>query len=122
MRIYKITKSNIVSSYSLASDVETYHHTHDDIVEGDLLERIHRYKFWELVTYDIDKLNLDEWDLYDDLVDKYIDEIRVNSDYPPVIIDDKSYGIPTIVDGTHRLNALDKLGYKKIKAYVPYIQ
>jgi len=120
MKIYKIAQSNIVSSEYLASEVESFHHTHDDIIEGDLLQRIQQYEFWELVEYNINDLDLNEWTIDDDIVEKYINETKNNSSYPPVIIDNKSYEIPTIVDGTHRLNSLNQLGYNIVKAYVPY--
>ena len=120
MRIYKIARSNIVSSEYLASEVESFHHTHDDIIDGDLLQRIQQYELWELVEYNIDDLDLEEWNINDDLVEEYINETKNNPNYPPVIIDNKSYGTPTIVDGTHRLNALNQLGYKTVKAYIPY--
>jgi hypothetical protein len=121
MKIYKITQ-NIVDSDYLASEVESYHHTYDDILEGDLLSRIQQYDRYHLVTYNIDNLDLDEWMVDDDLVQKYIKEIQKNPNYPPIIIDDKSYNIPTIIDGIHRLNALEQLGYKNVKAYVPYVK
>jgi len=120
MRIYKISQNNIVSSEYLASEVESFHHTHDDIIEGDLLQRIQQYELWELVEYNIDDLNLDEWSIDEDLVEEYINETKKHFNYPPVIIDNKSYGFPTIIDGTHRLNALNQLGYKTVKAYIPY--
>lgn len=119
MKIVKIAKATVVSAGYLASEVESLHHTYDDIIEGDVLGRIHQYESWQLVTYNIDDLNLDEFDTYEDLIEKYVKAIKVNSSYPPVIIDDKSYDIPTVVDGMHRLNALDRLGYKTVKAYVP---
>lgn len=121
MKIYKIA-NNIVSSEYLASEVEMIHHTHDDIIEGDLLANIEVFSQWQLTTYNIDSLDLNEWHVYEDLVQKCIQEIQNNPNYPPVIIDDKSYGEPTIVDGTHRLNALSRLGYKTVKAYVPYVR
>jgi hypothetical protein len=112
----------IVTSEELCCDVEDIHHNHDDIIEGDLLSRIARFDFWELKVLDIDCIDLNQFSIYDHLVDDYMKEIKNNPNYPPVIIDDKSYSHPSIIDGTHRLNALDKLGYKKVKAFVPYIK
>ena len=120
MKIYKIAQNKIVDSKDLSSEVESLHHTYDDIIDGDLLSRIHRYELWGLVEYNIDDLDLDEWSTDEDLVKKYENKIKNDFNYPPVIIDNKSYGYPTIVDGTHRLKALNRLGYKTVKAYIPY--
>ncbi len=111
---------SVVDSLYLCSEVESHHHTYDDIIDGDLLSRIEQYPYWKMVTYNIDDINLDEWSLDDDLLEKQIEEMKKNPSYPPVIIDNKSYDLPTIVDGIHRLNALDKLGYKTVQAYVPH--
>jgi hypothetical protein len=119
MKIYRMA-DNIIDAFRLSSEVESLHHTYEDIEDGDLLQRIHKYAFWKLTEYNIDDLDLDEWSIDEDRVEEYVEKLKMNPDYPPVIIDNKSYGIPTIVDGTHRLNALAELGYKTVKAYVPY--
>jgi len=112
----------IVTSDKLCCDVENIHNNHDDIIEGDLLSRISRFNFWEFKILNIEDIDLKEFSTYKHLIEDYMEEIKKNPNYPPVIIDDKSYSTPSIVDGTHRLNALDRLGYKQVRAFVPYIE
>lgn len=122
MKIFKLSQTyqNIVDPMYLTKMVKSFHHNLADFEEGDLIDRIHNYSYWKLVDYDISKLQLDEWYVEEEYVEDYVEETKNNPNYPPVIIDDKSSNIPTIVDGTHRLNALNELGHTTVKAYVPY--
>ena len=44
----------------------------------------------------------------------YIKEYKNSNNYPPIVLNDE-YGI---IDGTHRVNALERLGLKEVKAWV----
>lgn len=76
-------------------------------------ERIEKYDTYQLVEVDIKDLNIDEYYLFDDLVDKYVNEYNKRGSYPPPVITHKNI----LIDGNHRSNALNKLGIKKIKVF-----
>ena len=104
------------SSNELECLAENIHREYDDILEGDILERINCVDFYELMELPISLLDLDEWDKDDDLVNEY-KKLDVNS-MPPIIVHEFSLDNYSIVDGVHRLNACHKKGLKTIKAYV----
>jgi len=93
---------------------EDIHHTPEDFFDGDLAERIEEYSEYRLVEIDLTSIDLDEWDICEDTVEDYMEEIKDNLDSLPIplISADNS-----IIDGTHRLNALKQLGYKKAFVY-----
>lgn len=122
MKIYKISQNSIISSQDLQFEVEHLHRNYDDIIEGDLLERIGNWDFWIKTTYNIANLDLDEWYVDEDLVEEYVEKMKNNLNYPPIIIDDKSHERVTIVDGIHRANALNQLGHSTVQAYVPHVE
>ena len=86
----------------------------DSFVDGDLGERLDEYDNYILKEIDIDDLNLDEWNLDYDLVDHYQELYHENKTYPPIVIDDNF----SIIDGTHRANAIKNIGFDKILAFV----
>lgn len=88
-------------------------HSAQIVVDGDLGKRIEKYDSYQLVEVDIDKLNIDEYYRFDDLVDEYIERYNKTKKYPPVVIT-SGY---KLIDGNHRTNALNKLGFNKIKAF-----
>lgn len=92
--------------------VEIIHGNHD-FIDGDLGKRIEKYDRYQLVEVDIKDLNIDEYYLFDDLVDKYVNEYNKRGSYPPPVITHKNI----LIDGNHRSNALNKLGIKKIKVF-----
>jgi len=101
----------------LVDDILSVHHEPDDFEEGDIVQRIEEYYSYTLKEINIKDLDLDEWDIDNELVDKIRKEIENNNgNYPPIIVSPAPYF--SIIDGTHRANAVNKLGYKKIKAYV----
>jgi len=119
MKIYRIAEElNIVPSYIVAGFVEDLHHTYDDLTEGDILERVHKYEYYKLVDFPINDLELDEWDIDEDRVADFVEKIKLNPDYPPIVIDTE-YGVPSIIDGIHRANAVNLLRHSTVKAYVP---
>lgn len=105
----------ISSSDELCSKMELIHRNPDDLIKGDLLERINSVDYYSLESLDINLLDLNEWDVDEDLVEDYVSMNETNM--PPVIVH-KYLDQYSIVDGIHRLNALSQKGYKSIKAYV----
>lgn len=88
-------------------------HGNHDFIDGDLGNRIENYSKYQLVEVDINDLNIDEYYLFDDLVDDYISMYNKTKKYPPVVITSEY----KLIDGNHRSNALYKLGFSKIKAF-----
>lgn len=106
----------ILSAYDLLQKIRRIHKSPIDFEEGDLTERILRYDGFKLRKIPLSKLDLDEWAINDDVVDEYVEYLKKNPDYPPIIV---GYRANTIIDGTHRANALVKAGHTQILAYVP---
>lgn len=111
-QIYSAKVGDILPEDIIYQYVEILHGNHD-FVDGDLGKRIEKYKNYQLVEVDINKLNIDEYYLFDDLVDEYVDIYNKTKKYPPVVIT-SGY---RLIDGNHRSNALNKLGFNKIKAF-----
>lgn len=91
---------------------------HDDyessFVDGDLGNRIEEFEQYELQIVTIDKIDIDEFSLDTSKMREYIEEYKKSNDYPPIVLNNE-YGI---IDGTHRVNALERLGLKEVKAWV----
>jgi len=94
--------------------VQKLHRNYDDFIDGDLGDRLDNYDNYELKDINISDLDLEEWDVQEDLVDNIVDEMKKNKEYPPIVVGDDM----SIIDGIHRANALNKLGFNKIRAYV----
>lgn len=109
-------KISFYSSNELECLAEDIHRDYDDILEGDILERINSVDFYELMELPISSLDLDEWGKDDSLINEY-KELDIKS-MPPIIVHEFSLDNYSIVDGVHRLNACHKKGLKTIKAYV----
>ena len=107
-KIGDIIDEDIIYQY-----VQILHGNHD-FIEGDLGKRIEEYSKYKFSEIDISKLNIDEYYLFDNLVDKYVDKYNKNGYYPPIVISNTN----RLIDGNHRSNALNKLGFKKVKAFV----
>ena len=99
--------------YALAKQI---HRNYDDFGGGDLTYRIFWFDQYKLTNLPLSKLNLDEWDVDEDLVADHVAEIMKSKDTMPPIVFDPIEN--SIIDGTHRANAYDKLGYDTIPAYV----
>ena len=54
----------------------------------------------------------------DDFIEEYKEKYQVKGNYPPIVLDKVHYGRYTIIDGTHRVNALHQLGEEKVLAWV----
>jgi hypothetical protein len=106
-KIGDIIPEDIIYQY-----VQILHGNHD-FIDGDLGKRIEKYSSYQLVEVDIIKLNIDEYYLFDDLVDEYVEEYKKRGSYPPPVVTNKY----RLIDGNHRSNALNKLGITKIKVF-----
>jgi hypothetical protein len=111
-QIYSAKVGDILSEDIIYQYVQILH-GNDDFIDGDLGERIEKYDNYQLVEVDIDKLNIDEYYLFDDLVDDYIEEYNKRVSYPPPVV---TYNYK-LIDGNHRSNALNKIGFNKIKVF-----
>jgi hypothetical protein len=113
---------NIGDVYS-ESDVYPYiqklHRNEDDFYDGDIGERIERFPKYVVSDIPINKINMDEYELDDDYVDDYVEMYKKSGTYPPIVLGyyDNNWGYD-IIDGTHRENALRKLGVKSIISFV----
>ena len=113
----KCWKSSKIGDIKPESDIYQYvqqlHHDYNDFVDGDLGNRIEEYSYYKLKEIDINKIDLEEFDTNDDMLNQYIEKTQ-SEKYPPIILSNDYQ----IIDGNHRANALSKLGYKKIIAWV----
>jgi hypothetical protein len=91
---------------------------HDDyegsFIDGDLGDRIEEFEEYELKTIPISEIDIDEFSLDTSKMKDYIKEYKNSNNYPPIVLNDE-YGI---IDGTHRVNALERIGLKEVKAWV----
>ena len=105
---------NLVPNEKVYKMVQKIHRQYDDFIDGDLGERLDEYDWYKLMDVPISKINLDEWDVQDWLVDDYVQNLKNSLNYPPVVLG-SDY---SIIDGIHRINALHKLGIETVTAYV----
>lgn len=103
---------DIIESSNISKYVRRIH-GENDFINGDMKDRIEKYNTYQLVEIDIDKLNINEYYRFDNLVDKYAEYYNKTKNYPPIVISSED----KLIDGNHRSNALNKLGIKKIKAF-----
>lgn len=100
------------------SDVYSYvqriHSNEEDFDTGDLGQRIEDYKQYKVRSIDISKLNLDRFQIYPDVVEKYVKQYEKYGAYLPIVTT-HDY---EIIDGNHRATALSELGINKILGFV----
>ncbi len=91
---------------------------HDDyesaFVDGDLGDRIEEFEEYELKIITISEIDIDEFSLDTSKMRDYIKEYKKSNNYPPIVLSDEY----RIIDGTHRVNALERIGLKEVKAWV----
>lgn len=96
-----------------------YLHEEEDFSEGDIVSRIEQYKEYQLTKVPIDEIDIDEWGWDEDVVDNYKELYHQTKKYPSIVLEELEPGIQhSIIDGTHRVNALDELGIKTVLAWV----
>jgi len=109
VNIGDIFEEHLIYTYS-----QKIHHTYDDFIDGDLGYRIEESKQYIVKSVDISEIEIYEFQIDDSLIEEYIEEYQKNGTYPPIILD----GDYRIIDGTHRVNALNDLGIKNVIAFV----
>lgn len=91
---------------------------HDDyesaFIDGDLGSRIEEFEKYKLKLIPISEIDIDEFSIDTSKMREYMTEYKKSDNYPPIVLNDE-YGI---IDGTHRANALERLGIKEVKAWV----
>lgn len=89
-------------------------HDNEDFIDGDISDRIESFSEYQLKEIDISDIDIDEFYLNQYKVDEFKEEYQKIGDYPPIVLEDNL----RIIDGTHRVNALNELGVKKVKAWI----
>lgn len=105
-----------IKEHLIYSISEKLHREHEDFVVGNLTERIEEFPFYNLISdFDINQLDLEEWNVEQELVKEYSNYISRYGieNMPPILISDTN----SIIDGIHRLNSLNKLGFSKIPIF-----
>ena len=115
----ELSVGDIFTESDIYPYVQNIHKNEDDFYDGDIGERIERFKKYEVALIDVDKINMDEYYLDDDIVNKYINIYKENKTYPPIVLGyyDSNWGYD-IIDGNHRANALKEFGLKQILCFV----
>lgn len=78
-------------------------------------QKILSFPEYELTEIPISTLNINDREFNQELVDNYIEQTKINPDYPPIVVDSNT---GDIIDGVHRTKALQNMGNDTIRAYV----
>ena len=90
-------------------------HTHEEsFIDGDLGDRIEEHSKYVLENVSIENIDIDEFQIWEDAIEEYVEEYEETKKYPPIVLD-SNY---RIIDGNHRVNAFEFLGEKEILAFV----
>lgn len=94
--------------------VQRIHMNYDDFIDGDIGDRIEEYENYKVEDVKISDIEIDEFSLDEGIVDEYKELFKESNKYPPIVLDSE-YGI---IDGTHRVNALNDIGIEYVRAFV----
>lgn len=110
---------DILDESDIYSYVERIHRNDDDFIDGDIGDRIEKFKKYQVALIPIDKIQTDEYELDDDNVENYIKKYKQLGTYPPIVLGyyESQFGY-NIIDGNHRANALKNAGVKEIICFV----
>ena len=109
-----------VDPYTIFNQVKEIHREFRDIEEGDLPDRIYWFDEYKTSQIPLSQINLNEFEVDEDLVEDYIEYIKDSPTTMPPIVYDPVAG--SVIDGMHRANAYARLGYDSIPAYVGLIK
>ena len=109
--------SKEMSSDDMHSYVSNLHTKEEDWEEGDLSDRIYRFKRYKLENIPTENIAYGEFQTDEFNVIKYEKLYKKTKKYPPVVVF-KDGDYYRIIDGTHRVDALHNLKVKTIKAWV----
>jgi len=119
---YNAEIGQVLDESDIYNYVEQLHRNEEDFTDGNLPERIEQFSKYKLTEIPIDKINIDEYDLDIDYMKDYKKMFKETNNYPPIVLDgDTKWSYKnklTIIDGTHRVNALHRSGLKTVKAWV----
>lgn len=104
---------NIMTSNEIFNYIKDLHPYEEDLYEGDLRDRIFKYKFYSLQEVPINKIK-GNWQTYEKTIEDYKKEYLNKKNYPPIVLQHNLI----IIDGIHRYEALKQLRNKFILAYV----
>src|SRR6056297_2079255 len=108
---YKI--GDKIPSHEILEYVTSFHDV-EDFDDTDFYERIMIFDYFEFKILDIEEIDLDRFNFDEEIVDEYVEIFKETKKYaPPVLKDDLE-----IIDGTHRLNALNKAEVNKVMCFV----
>jgi hypothetical protein len=105
-----------VDPHAIFNQVKEIHREFRDIEEGDLPDRIYWFDKYKTSQIPLSQINLNEFEVDEDLVEDYIEYIKDSPKTMPPIVYDPVAG--SVIDGMHRANAYARLGYDTIPAYV----
>jgi disulfide oxidoreductase YuzD len=106
-----------VEEHEIYSVAQRTHREPDDFCDGDLGHRLEEYKYYNLIKdFEISTLDLNEWEVCDDMVEDYMELIQKEGvdNMPPIVVSEDD----SIIDGIHRLNALSRLGIDNFDIFV----
>jgi hypothetical protein len=109
---------DILDETTIYHYVQHIHDREEDFYDGDLGERIEKCRSYKLMEIDISLIDIEEFYSDEDLVEEYQEEYMNTNTYPPIVLEEPYDGRYTIIDGTHRSQALDGAGVTKIRAFV----
>jgi len=114
-----IKAAKTIPSYEIQSLVQSIHGKPEDFEEGDVIDRINTYDNYIKKDIPISNIDLEEFDVNEDIVIEIIEHIKDSpSTFPPIVVHPKMGDWYSIIDGIHRANAYAKLGKTMIPAYV----
>lgn len=111
---------DIYSESDVYSYIQNMHRNEEDFYDGDIGERIENFPKYQVAVIPIDKIMLEEYELDDFYLKKYIEKYKEIGSYPPIVLGyyDGHWGHYDIIDGNHRANALERIGLKEIVCFV----
>ena len=114
MKMENLGYKKIMGRLELIDQSKLIHYQPDDFKEGNLETRFEEYGLYRLELIHINEIDVDEWIIYDDLIDEITEEIKndITTMPLPVITDYFS-----ILDGSHRLTVLKNLGFTHVYVY-----
>lgn len=121
---YNAEINQILSESDIYNYVEQLHRNEEDFIDGDLGQRIGQFSKYKLMEIQIDRINIDEYELDIDYMKDYKKMFKESNEYPPIVLDgDTKWSYKNkynIIDGNHRVNALHRSGLKTVKAWVGF--
>jgi hypothetical protein len=104
-----------ISAADLLELVEEWHHTPEDLADGDLGERVWRFDEYRLGWIPIERIHLNEWTVREELVSRFRARLARGEEAPPIVFDPVE---DSVIDGINRANALAAEGRDEVMAYI----